>query len=166
MLLWGAMVTGSSIQTNLFVGVDSHSMIYTFCDSNNYHLGWKVRSVNFVSQTVQAYEHTKKHNIDLPYGQIISMTFVPDSNGCICIGQAGDGTMTCLWRGDSVPPSLARFLGDVPQTNPVQCVLVGSDSGWDVILQNRDIYSNGISDNLKQKLQSATGVLVCFTFFQ
>jgi len=125
----------------------------------NQSICWKASSADFVSQTVQAYEHAEKHNIDLPYGQIISVTFVPNSNGCICIGQASDGTTTCLWRGDGVPPSLAEFLGDVPRTNPVQSVSVGSDYGWVVVLQNGAVYSNGISDNLKQKLQSASGVL-------
>ena len=132
---------------------------------NNYHLGWKARSANFLSQTVQAFEHAQKYNIDLPNDQIMSVTFVPSSNGCICIGQASDGTTTCLWRGAGVPPSLAGFLGDVPRTNPVQSVSVGADSAWVVVLQNGAVYFEGISENLRQKLQLASGVLVRVFFF-
>jgi hypothetical protein len=110
---------------------------------------------------VKAYEHAERYNIDLPYGQIASIAFVPDSNGCICIGEASDGTTICLWQGNGVPPSLAAFLGDVPPTNPVQCVSVGADSGWVVVLRNGAVYSDGISEYLKQKLRSADGVLVC-----
>ena len=133
---------------------------------NNYHLGWKARSADFLSQTVQAFEHAQKYNIDLPNDQIMSVTFVPSSNGCICIGQASDGTTTCLWRGAGVPPSLAGFLGDVPRTNPVQSVSVGADSAWVVVLQNGAVYFEGISENLRQKLQLASGVLVRVFFFR
>ena len=62
----------------------------------NYHSGWKAMTADFVRRIVQAYEHAENHNIDLPYDQIISIVFVPDLNGYICIEKASDGTTTCL----------------------------------------------------------------------
>ena len=53
-------------------------------------------TADFVRRIVQAYEHAENHNIDLPYDQIISIVFVPDLNGYICIEKASDGTTTCL----------------------------------------------------------------------
>jgi hypothetical protein len=160
MFLLAAMVTGSSVQVNQFVcGLTFHDffrvLLQTIINS-----GWKARTADFVSQIIQAHEHAERYNIDLPYGRITSIAFVPDSNGCICIGEASDGTAICLWRGDGVPPSLAAFLGDVPPTNAVQSVSVGSGNGWVVVLQNGAIYSNGISEDLKQKLRSADSILV------
>jgi len=115
---------------------------------------WKATTTDFVSQTVQAVEYAKADGIDLSYATITSITFVPNSNGYICIGQPTNGTATCLWGGDGVPPSLAAYLADVPPTTAVQCVSVGYGGSWAVILGTGAVYSKGIPDNLKRQLRS------------
>jgi len=117
-------------------------------------VSWKASGDDVVSHTVRAVEYAKTIGVDFSYNDIKSITFVPGSNGCICVGRASDGTAACLLVGDGIPPSLAALLADVPPTTAVQSVSVGFGGSWVVILENRSIYFDGISMNLKQKLQS------------
>jgi hypothetical protein len=111
-----------------------------------------------------AVESAKTIGVDLHYTNIRSITFVPDSNGCICIGQASDGTAACVWLSDGIPSSLAALLPKVPRSTAVQCVSVGFGGSWVVILENGAINSNGLSENLKQQLPAnSQGIIqVCF----
>jgi len=123
-------------------------------DSDPNGLDYKMTTADFVSQTVQAAEDAKADGIDLPYSNITSITFVPNSKGYICIGKTTVGTPICLWGGDGIPPSLAAYLADVPPNIAVQYVSVGFGGSWVVILQTGAVYSKGIPESLKRHLRS------------
>jgi len=114
---------------------------------------WKARTPTFVSQVERAVEYAKAGGLDLPYANIIAMTFVPDSDGFICIVRTNNGGTLCICSDEGIPSMLLSLLTAFSSAT-VQSVSVGHGGSWVVVLQNGAVYFDGISDELKNQLKS------------
>jgi len=120
---------------------------------------WESEDADFVSQIIQAHEHAEN---------IHRSSLRPNHIHCF---RSRFQRMHLYWkpvmycdmpmRGDGVPHHLQAFLGDVHQrmqSSPYLLALVTlgrRPAEW-------TIYSNGISEDLKQKLRSADSILCVF----